>query len=88
MLSPEHPTTNRVRRNFARLLVAAGSAAEALTFGETALAGYEKTLGKNHRSTKDAARTTADALAALGRNDEAAALRNRYGLEPDTRPAA
>jgi len=69
-----------VRHYFARLLVAAGSAAEALTFGEAALAGYEKILGKNHRRTKDATRTTADALAALGRNDESAALRNRYGL--------
>jgi hypothetical protein len=68
--------------------VAAGSAAEGLTFGEIALAGHEKVLGKNHRWTKDSARTTADALAALGRADEAAALRERYGLEPDTRPAA
>jgi hypothetical protein len=72
------------QRGIERLLVVAGSAAEALTVGETALAGHEKNLGKNHRRTKDAARTTADALTALGRNDEAAALCNRYGLGPDT----
>jgi class 3 adenylate cyclase/tetratricopeptide (TPR) repeat protein len=84
VLGPEHPDTNRVRGNFARLLVAAGSAAEELTVGETALAGHEKNLGKNRRRTKDVARTTADALTALGRNDEAAALCNRYGLGPDT----
>jgi tetratricopeptide (TPR) repeat protein len=84
VLGPEHPTTNLVRRNMARLLLAAGSAAEALTFSETALAGHEKVLGKNHRWTKDSAYTTADALAALGCTDEAAALRDRYDLERDT----
>jgi hypothetical protein len=88
VLGPEHPATNRVRRNLARLLVAAGSGAEALTFGETALASHEKALGKNHRWTKDSARTTADALAALGRGDEAAALRERYDLDRDSVPAA
>ena len=84
MVGPEHPDTNRVRRNFARLLVATGSAAEALTLGETALAGHEKVLGRNHRWTREAAGTTADALVALDRNDEASALRQRYGLEPAT----
>jgi class 3 adenylate cyclase len=81
--SPEHPNTNRVRCNFARLLLAAGSAAEALTFGETALASHEKIFGKNHRWTRDSARTTADALAALGRAEEGKLLLKRYGLEPD-----
>jgi acetyl-CoA acetyltransferase len=88
MMSPEHPDTNRVRRDFARLLLAAGSATEALTLGETALAGHKRILGENHHWTKDSASTTADALAALGRADESVALRERYGLEPDTRPAA
>jgi hypothetical protein len=82
----EHPYTNRVRRNLALLLVTAGSAAETLTFGETALAGHEKVLGKNHRWTKDSAGTTADALAALGRADDALVLRNSYSLEPDAPP--
>jgi tetratricopeptide (TPR) repeat protein len=76
-ISPEHPKTNRVRRNFARLLLATGSAAEALTFSETALTGHEKILGKNHRWTRDSAGTVADALAAIGRADEAAALYER-----------
>jgi tetratricopeptide (TPR) repeat protein len=81
--SPEHPSTNRVRCNFARLLLAAGNAAEALTLGETALAGHEKSFGKNHRWTRDSARTTADVLAALGRAEEAQVLRNSYGIELD-----
>jgi class 3 adenylate cyclase/tetratricopeptide (TPR) repeat protein len=90
MISPEHPNTNRVRRNFARLLLATGSAAEALTLGETALAAHEKILGKNYHWTRDSAGTAADALAALGRADEAAALRERYNLDraapPQFRP--
>jgi hypothetical protein len=42
MISPEHPNTDRVRRNFARLLMAAGNAADALAFSKTALTGHEK----------------------------------------------
>jgi hypothetical protein len=55
-------------------------AAEALPLAQTALATHETA---NHPSTKDSARVTADALAALGRADEAAALRARYGLSDD-----
>jgi hypothetical protein len=39
------------------------------------------------KAERDRARTTADALAALGRAGEALALRRRYGLEPDICPA-
>ena len=38
-------------------------------------------LGDNHSWTKDSARITADALAALGRADEAAEVRARYRIE-------
>jgi hypothetical protein len=38
-------------------------------------------LGPQHPWTKDSARVTADALDALGRADEAKALRVRYGVE-------
>ena len=37
------------------------------------------TTGLNHPWTKDSARVTADALDALGRHEEAKALRERYG---------
>ena len=83
MLGPEHPNTNRVRHNFARLLLAEGNAAEALRCGEAALSAHEKTLGENHPWTKDSARVVADALAALGRAEEAAALRERFGIDTD-----
>jgi hypothetical protein len=47
------------------------------------LAAQNKVLGVDHPSTKNSARTTADALDALGRADDAAALRVRYGLGGD-----
>jgi hypothetical protein len=51
-----------------------------LGLGQTALAALESALGPEHAWTKDAARVTADALDALGRADDAAALRARYAL--------
>jgi hypothetical protein len=45
-----------------------------------ALATHERLNGPNHTWTKDSARITADALDALGRADEAAALREKYGI--------
>ena len=79
-LGPEHPSTNRTRRNLANLLLAGGASLEALALSEAALAAHEKALGADHRWTKDSAAVTAAALDALGRADEAAALRARYGF--------
>jgi tetratricopeptide (TPR) repeat protein len=81
VLGPEHPETNRVRYSFARLLLVDGEAAEALTYSEVALTAHEKALGENHPWSKDSARITADALAKLGRAEEAVALRRRHGIE-------
>lgn len=83
-IGPEHPNTNLRRSNLARLLIGTGEPAEALRLGEAALAAHELTLGPSHAWTKNSARVTADALAALGRSDEAAALRTRYGLKQAT----
>ena len=82
-LGPDHPNTNRVRRNFACLLLTDGNASEALAFGEAALPAHDKALGSHHPWTKDSAGVTADALDALGRGAEAAALRARYAIERD-----
>ena len=49
-------------------------------FAERALAIYEKAVGPNNASSKDTARITADALDALGRTEEASALREKYGV--------
>jgi hypothetical protein len=79
-LGPEHPDTNRGRCNLARLRLMSGQPTEALTLGDTALAAQDKVLGRDHAWTKDSARVSADALDALGRTEEAKALRERYGL--------
>jgi hypothetical protein len=61
-------------------LLTSGQPTEALTLGETALAAHDKVLGRDHAWTKDSARVTADALDALGRTEEAKAVRERYGI--------
>jgi tetratricopeptide (TPR) repeat protein len=86
-LGPEHPYTNASRANFAWLMLDSGNPGEALSFGGAALAADEKLLGQDHPGTKCSARVTADALDALGRADEAAALRARYGLERKAPPS-
>jgi tetratricopeptide (TPR) repeat protein len=75
VLDPENPSMHLVRHKLAR---AKGNAVEALTYAEAMLACCEKTLGENE--TKSAAQITADAL---GRAEEAAALRARYRIEPE-----
>ena len=72
--------------NLGRLLLATGKPGEALALGEAALAAHEKLLGQEHPMTKSSARVTADALDALGRAGEAAALRARHGLAKNTPP--
>jgi hypothetical protein len=47
---------------------------------KAALEVHEKKLGLDHRWTKDSAHTTANALDALGRAEEARALRAKYGI--------
>jgi hypothetical protein len=48
--------------------------------------GHEKLLARDHAWTKDSARVTADALDALGRTEEAKALRQRYALASSEDP--
>ncbi len=55
-----------------------------MVLAESALATHARVNGPSHPWTKDSARVTADALEALGRADEAAALRARYGLPGDS----
>jgi hypothetical protein len=82
-LGSNHAQTQRYVSHYARLLLDTARAAEALPLAQTALATHETASGANHSWTKDSALVTADALAALGRADEAAALRARYGLSDD-----
>ena len=79
-LGSGHALTQRFRSNYARILLGSGRPAEALSAAEPALVTHEATGGPQHRWTKDTALVNADALDALGRADEAAALRERYGI--------
>ena len=79
-----HPRTQRYRSHFARLLVSTERTSKALAFGEAAFATHQAASGSSHPRTKDSARVTADAL---GRTEDAKALRERYGLtELDEEP--
>ncbi|RBP08535.1 Tfp pilus assembly protein PilF [Roseiarcus fermentans] len=80
-LRPGHPSTALTRANLARLRLADGAPAEALALAEAALAAHDKALRADHTWTKDSARAVAAALDALGRGEEAAAVRARYGLD-------
>jgi hypothetical protein len=61
-------------------LLLIGHTTEALALSETAINAHFEVLGRDHPWTKDSARVTADALDALGRPEEAKALREKYGL--------
>ncbi len=80
-LGLDRPLTQRFCSHHARLLLDIGRAAEALYVAQEALAVHEKACGPNHPWTKDSARIVADALEALNRDDEAAARRERHGIE-------
>ncbi|MGB8899012.1 MAG: tetratricopeptide repeat protein [Methylocella sp.] len=81
-LGPDHPLTQRYQSHYARLLLA-GRPDQALLLAESALATHARINGPNHPWTKDSVRVAAEALDALGRAGEAAALRARYGLPGD-----
>jgi hypothetical protein len=77
---PESVTANNIRADLARVLLVTDQPLEALTLGKTALTAHYKAFGRDHDWTKESARVTADALDALGRAEEAKALRERYGI--------
>jgi tetratricopeptide (TPR) repeat protein len=79
-LGAEHPLTQRYQSHYARLMLMTDRAEGALQLGQAALATHERVNGPNHPWTKDSARVTADTLNALGRTDEAARVREKYGI--------
>ena len=62
------------------ILTQTARAAQALPLAQAALAVHASTNGPNHPWTKDSARAVAEALDALGRADEAAAVRREHGV--------
>lgn len=80
----DHPTTNHVRGSLARLFNVKGDHAAAAAEAEVALSVIEGTLGQGYDWTKRTAGVLSAALDGLGRADEAAAVRAKYGVENDT----
>jgi tetratricopeptide (TPR) repeat protein len=79
-LGVEHRQTQRYQCQYARWLLTANRASEALPLGAVALDTHARVNGPSHPWTKDSAAVTADALDALGQRDEASALRERYDV--------
>jgi tetratricopeptide (TPR) repeat protein len=77
------PVTNRDRCCLAYVLLATGHPRQALALSEIALAEHDKALGLNNPWTRASARVNAKALDALGRGEDAAALRAHYALGPE-----
>ena len=67
--------------NLSRLHLASARPGEALPLAQAALAAHAAALGDAHPWTRASASAAAQALAALGRADEAAELRARFGVE-------
>jgi tetratricopeptide (TPR) repeat protein len=83
-LGGKHFLTQRSCSGYARHVLDTGRTAEALPLAEAALATLEASIGLNHPWTKDSARVAADVLDALNRHVEAAALRARHGIMPES----
>lgn len=79
-LGTEHPATTCTRHELALSMYASGNFEEALACARTALTANDKKFGPSHPATKADAQITADVLDALGRSDEARAVRECYGL--------
>ncbi|MEA2678735.1 MAG: hypothetical protein QOK03_457 [Candidatus Binataceae bacterium] len=80
VLGTEHPHTAVSLNSLARLLNYLDDFAGARPYSERALSINERIFGADHASTRQSARLTATQLAALGHADEAAALREKYGI--------
>ena len=72
----DHPQANIVRYNWARFLLKTGQPIGARS--KTALAAEARIFGPNQSHTAGLARVTG--FDALGRTEDAKALRERYGL--------
>jgi tetratricopeptide (TPR) repeat protein len=80
VLGPNHPGTARSLNNLATVLVVVGNFAEARLNFDRALTIYERALGREHPSTKAVAGNTASLLDELKLPEEAAAIREKFGL--------
>jgi non-specific serine/threonine protein kinase/serine/threonine-protein kinase len=84
----DHPDTVKFLSNYAAVLCTLGRFADAEPFAREAVtkAQVNPSLGPQHPQTRNCAAWHARSLDALGRHDEAAAVRNQFGLRrPATR---
>jgi non-specific serine/threonine protein kinase/serine/threonine-protein kinase len=86
VLGPDHPDTIRLGGNYASTLNSLCRSAEAEPLARAAVTAAERSqsLGPKHQITVDCAQVHAEALDALGRFDEATAVRARFHLMPPT----
>ncbi len=90
MLGEDHPDTLEPMNNLGFLLRKQGRLAEAESVWREAMtrAAANPSLGPKHRMTRSMATSYARTLDSLARPDEAAAVRQRFGLkDPSTKPA-
>jgi tetratricopeptide (TPR) repeat protein len=80
ILGHEHPATGGSVHALGLLLADEGDSARALAHFERALTVAEKALGPQHPDTMKVIRSLSEALDALGRTEDAKALRERYGV--------
>jgi tetratricopeptide (TPR) repeat protein len=80
ILGQNHPHTNLSRAKLAVLQLTLGNAKEAAALATQALQAHEEKLGPTHPWTIDSAMTAIEALDALGRADEANAVRARFDV--------
>lgn len=79
-LGLDAPVTNRCAYSLAKTLLPLNRPEEAAGLAERALAAHEAKLKAQHHWRLDSARFTAEVYDALGRVEEALALRQRYGF--------
>ena len=84
----QDPSTNRLRANLSRLLLRILLQLKRSPSAKLPSLPTTRFLDRDHAWTKDSARVTADALDALGRTEEAKALREQYGLTEPEKPKA
>ena len=81
VLGPDHPDTAASFHNQGALLNAEGDLPGALPYLKRALSIFAKVLGPDHPNTRNSVAAVVKALTLLNCDDEAMALREKYGFE-------
>jgi tetratricopeptide (TPR) repeat protein len=82
-IGPDHPEISANLLNLSSLFFAEGDLAKALHFSERALSMDERVFSPEHPRMTSSVRATATVLIALGRTEDAIALREKFKLDPE-----